>query len=612
MLHSIPPLSHFIETSYKRLAFKTNEQLKVMLNSTSEQWITGPAGSGKTWLLIEKVKSLAQKIHLQETGERILVCCFNRPLSKMLSRAFQNHLTSLLPGDDLSQVVDVKTFSSLLNKITGKYGKNDAEKKEIVGEAVKLLDQGAYDVQRYDHIFVDECQDLFGDRWPSLFDKLCKDDGDTYDGCEPNHKWFFYDPNQHLGLSEKRYQEHMRQLTKSTRLTKVLRNTGNVFQQSKKYFQSRLQRADPIELGHQEFGLSIKWDSSLGNRNISERDGAKSILIHVNELLRTKVLRKDICVLVGNTDTRDKLTDELKRLGVDCQDAESLHEAKDDKVVCESIWRFKGLESKVVILYNPRYCFDADDSTESNVKELLYTAVSRCFCYLIIVTTKKGYKALASNLGVLSRKRKHHGLHCGSEQGLETDLEVEYESQRRALYEEPFGRKCSDTRYGWDPSDTEQSCEEDDDGGMEEKSPPKVPRIERDQYWMHYEKSAKCRLPGRPIAVDGSDILEPGDPDIKDSIRERVFNLLGVEVERNLPYIPVCSAISPAEIGRTIVRMIEYEVYCKFRNELNSMKYTRELRELKGEIVSFNEQQQGHERVRKACETIIQQCHEVI
>lgn len=130
MLHSIPPLSHFIDTSYKRLAFKTNEQLKVMLNSTSEQWITGPAGSGKTWLLVEKVKSLAQKIHLQETGERILVCCFNRPLSKMLSRAFQNHLTSLLPGDDLSQVVDVKTFSSLLNKITGKYGKNDAEKKK--------------------------------------------------------------------------------------------------------------------------------------------------------------------------------------------------------------------------------------------------------------------------------------------------------------------------------------------------------------------------------------------------------------------------------------------------------------------------------------------------
>lgn len=57
------------------------------------------------------------------------------------------------------------------------------------------------------------------------------------------------------------------------------------------------------------------------------------------------------------------------------------------------------------------------------------------------------------------------------------------------------------------------------------KSPPKVPRIEEDQYWMHYEKSAKCRLPGRLIAVDGSDILEPGDPDIKDSIRKRVFML---------------------------------------------------------------------------------------
>lgn len=103
-----------------------------MLNSTSEQWVTGPAGSGKTWLLMEKVKSLAQKIHLQETGERILVCCFNLPLSKMLRKAFQNHLKSLLPEDDLSQVVDVKTFSSLLYEITGKYGKTDAEKRKLL------------------------------------------------------------------------------------------------------------------------------------------------------------------------------------------------------------------------------------------------------------------------------------------------------------------------------------------------------------------------------------------------------------------------------------------------------------------------------------------------
>lgn len=525
MLHSIPPLSHFIDTSYERLAIKTNEQLRVMLNSTTEQWITGPAGSGKTWLLMEKVKSLAQKIRLHESGERILVVCFNRPLSKMLSRAFQNHLKSLLPRDNLSQVADVKTFDCLLHEITGgKYGQTDAEKKEVVEQAVKLLDQPAHGVQRYDHIFVDECQDLLGDRWPSLFDKLCKDDGDTYDGCEPKHKWFFYDPNQHLRLSEKRCKQHMRFLKKSTKLSKVLRNTGNVFDQSKKYFQSRLKSGDPIELGHQECGLPIKWDRSLRNREIAKRDGAEFIISHVKELEKNKVQKKDICVLVENVEARQRLTCELKNLGVVCQNAERLHEANDDKVVVESIWRFKGLEAKVVILYNPRYDFDKD-GTENNVRELLYTAVSRCFCYLIIVTTEEGYKAMASTQGVLTRKRQHQ----------------------------------------------------------------------------------QSSLPERPIEVEGSDILEPGDNFINDSSRKKCFDLLVNPVKQNVVCIKGCSASELFEsTAKGIVQVIEYGVYCIFRNDSNSANYSRKFRALIREITKCNEEQKVHEEVKEAYKNKIQ------
>ena len=48
----------------------TKEQLSVILNSVPEQWITGPAGSGKTWLLMKKVVMLAQKALLQGTKEK--------------------------------------------------------------------------------------------------------------------------------------------------------------------------------------------------------------------------------------------------------------------------------------------------------------------------------------------------------------------------------------------------------------------------------------------------------------------------------------------------------------------------------------------------------------
>ena len=603
MFHSIPPLAHFIDKDHQVLALKTFEQLKVMLNSTTEQWITGPAGSGKTWLLQEKVKALAEKAHVQNNGEKILVVCYNVPLSKMLQKAFKDHLTSFLEDDDLESVVDVKTFSSLLCEIL-KTEKCDPDTEKMVELAVTRLEGGASHVQRYEHIFVDECQDLYGARWPSLFEKLCKKDvgDDDDDGREASHKWFFYDTNQYLALSEERYRQNCRNLKKGTKLSKVLRNTGNVFDQCQKYFHSRLQTGEPVMLGHQEQGLPVKWDRSLGNRQVTEIDGAKSILSHVNELRKNKVQSKDICVLVENTFTRDGLTSELKRLGVDCQDAERLNEANHDKVVVESIWRFKGLEAKVVVLYNPRFFVDKEWNV-SNVKELLYTAVSRCFCYLIVVTTEEGYKALKSNDGMVeSTMRKRH--HTSTLEQSSKGLEVELKSQMKAFFSEPYGKGNLDTKYESGPPEyasTNASFKEDDENEREEATPPsvKISRLEEKQYRRQHEKSAKSRLPKRPVEVDGSDIFEPGDPDIKDSIRKKIVKLLGVEVEKNLQYIPGCSATNPAEIGSKIVKTIEYEVYCKFRNDGSSVNYTKELRGLKKEIVSCNEKEQGHERVEK-------------
>lgn len=602
MFHSIPPLVHFIDKNHQVLALKTVEQLKVMLNSTTEQWISGPAGSGKTWLLQEKVKALAEKAHLQRNGEKILVVCYNVPLSKMLRKAFKDHLTSFLKDDDLESVVDVKTFNSLLYEITGEC---DPDGEKMVELAVILLERGASHVQRYEHIFVDECQDLYGARWPSLFDELWKKDvgDDDDDGREPSYKWFFYDTNQYLGLSEERYRQNCRNLKKGTKLSKVLRNTGNVYDQCQKYYKSISQTGEPVKLGHQEQGLPIKWDGSLANRQVKEIEGAKSILRHVNELRKNKVHSKDICVLVENTVTRDGLTRELKLLGVDCQDAERLNESNDDKVVVESIRRFKGLEAKVVVLYNPRFFVDKA-SNVSNVKELLYTAVSRCFCYLIVVTTEKGYKALKSNDGIMEgtvRKRHHTSTLEQSSKG----LEVERKSQMKAFFNEPYGKENLDTNYesgSPEYASAKASFKEDDENEREEPTPTpvKVSRLEEEQYRRQHEKSEKSRLPKRPIEIDGSDIFEPGDPNIKDFIRKMVLKPLGDEVDKNLQYIGGCSAFNPAENGRKIAKMIEYDVYCQFRNDLNSVNYTKELRGLKKEIASCNEKQQGHERVKDA------------
>ena len=366
------------------LVLKTAEQSKVLLSSSAEQWISGPAGSGKTWLLIEKVKQLGAS----QCGQRILVVCFNRPLSKMLEKQFE----------DCCCVVEVKTFQKLIYEFTGKKCYSDQDKEESINLAVEFLKSCEDQVTKYDHIFVDECQDLIGDKWVVLFEKLWKgneDDSGTIEGTACKCKWFFYDTNQYVGWSEERFKRHKKALVTSTKLTRVLRNTGNIFDQSRKYLQPSTPSTEKITLGHEEWGLNIEWKDSLASRLDSGSSGVESIVDVITDVRKKCVSEEDICILVENEQARRLLSDKLKALNVDNHDAEEHFEGSYKKVVVESVRRFKGLESKVVILFNPEF------SVKSNkhIRELLYTAVSRCSCYLVVITTEEGLTALKSVKG---------------------------------------------------------------------------------------------------------------------------------------------------------------------------------------------------------------------
>ena len=206
MSHSIPvTLSKSIEGNKKAIEVETREQLSIILNSLREKWITGPAGSGKTWLLETKVSMLIKDAYWRGTKEKILVVCYNKPLSLMLEKKFNDVVMDISGNANFPKVFTVKTFESLLYDITGsKSGNRDQEKAEHVAQALELVEKGTVFTQRYDHIFVDECQDLCGDKWPTLFKRLHKDDDDDdnddddddNDWCEPKHIWFLYDTNQ--------------------------------------------------------------------------------------------------------------------------------------------------------------------------------------------------------------------------------------------------------------------------------------------------------------------------------------------------------------------------------------------------------------------------------
>ncbi|CAH1224884.1 Hypp32 [Branchiostoma lanceolatum] len=54
-------LGHVIDRNHSKLIKLTMDQLRIMTGDVPKQNIAGPAGSGKTWLLLEKAKQVAEK-----------------------------------------------------------------------------------------------------------------------------------------------------------------------------------------------------------------------------------------------------------------------------------------------------------------------------------------------------------------------------------------------------------------------------------------------------------------------------------------------------------------------------------------------------------------------
>jgi len=398
---------HSIDGTFDALKINTKEQLKVHLDSCPDKWIVGPAGSGKTCLLMEKVILLAQKIISDTLNQKILVVCYNRPLSLKISRTI-NHALKVLyniqeqdQSEEPCSVVDVKTFDKVLRDINGSFRKEDGEYRVEMAFQKLQRDTSSAFKHAYDHVFVDEGQDLYHAQWRNLLKMMHKSSsGRAAVDRKPRFFWVFCDSNQHLHLSkESALHNFEAELINSSKLHRILRNTEKVFSQVNKYFEPLLETSVPVRVYHREVGLEIKWDpddSLQSEKTTSGTNRVQSIVKNVEYLRRNEVLSRDICVLVKDEGTREKLIPTLEGVGIECQNAEELYtKDNNNRVVVESIRRFKGLESKVVILYDPPFLAE-----EEKTRELLYTAISRCLCYLVVISTKQGCESLKSEAGL--------------------------------------------------------------------------------------------------------------------------------------------------------------------------------------------------------------------
>ena len=441
MVHVSPFIGHCVDRIQEILIFKTEEQVKLLVGHYPPKlWIRGPAGSGKTVLLLEKARSLLSSIVDGGKDEKILVACFNSALRTRLQSILETPWkeSSL---EKIKNCLHVTTFTGLIANITSSskdfsskeerdravssvitdltHASSLSEKgitpffmrvEEHVCSAIQLLKMGNSPFYKmYDHILVDEGQDLFGSKWPRLLELMHK--SSVIPQCKiaaaeredllkpPGFFWVMYDSNQYLISSSKCDILTNEYFQNSAELKEVFRNTGSIFKQSEKYFKPFTATDTGITLGHKEDGLPIKWDTSLKIRCVKNTEVADTIIAHLRHLQSEHVRDRDICILVESVPERNFLRGELSLRRIETQSAKDLVGKNDNKIVVESVRSFKGLESKVVILVALPY---KDQRDHRCTTELLYTAISRCFCYLIVITTEDGGMALKSEKGVIS------------------------------------------------------------------------------------------------------------------------------------------------------------------------------------------------------------------
>jgi hypothetical protein len=142
----------------------TDEQsLIVRQPPTAKILVTAGAGTGKTYVLIHRIKELIEKHYLM-AGHEILVLTFSR----VAVREIRNRTAA---GEGDIKYVQANTFDSFATRLLAEFSPNDQWANEDydgrIRAASRLINEKVDARERlrgYSHLFVDEVQDLVGDR----------------------------------------------------------------------------------------------------------------------------------------------------------------------------------------------------------------------------------------------------------------------------------------------------------------------------------------------------------------------------------------------------------------------------------------------------------------
>jgi hypothetical protein len=356
---SVRPLmrSILIDAEQERIRL-TDRQAKILrtIGGRKRAVIAGGAGTGKTLIAVEKARQLAAD------GGRVLLLCYNRPLADLLALSLADTKSIDVMSfhqlcDRRRALVQERTGRDLYAEAQEAYPGNDLGILfEVHMPFALALSSEVLTDDLYDSVVVDEAQDFSDEYWFSVEDLLKdKEQGTLY---------LFNDPNQAL------YKRHANLPVKEDAfyLFANCRNTAPVHEKAYVFY-----KGEPVDLPELH-GPDVVFETA------GSVDAQATLIVdRCKHLLQEeRVSPADIVVLLAKT-PKQALFDRLARWTMPNGIGWSLEERLPNSIFVDTVSRFKGLESPVVILWL------GSENLLPESPETLYVGLSRAKHLLHVV-----------------------------------------------------------------------------------------------------------------------------------------------------------------------------------------------------------------------------------
>jgi hypothetical protein len=343
------PLGPVLKDEDRSILELTEEQYRVLdaLAGNPRVLVRGGAGTGKTMLAMEQARRLGRQ------GRRTLLTCFNRPLADYLrqSTGGREQVTIL----NFHQLCYQWARRAGLDAVDPDSPQAETQPETYFQQELPRLFLDALDRldERFDSIVVDEGQDFLPDYWDVLHLAFADLTRATLH--------VFQDAAQDIYAARA---DALRGVTSYT-LQENLRNTRQIH----RVLQGL--SADDRTVARGPAGVHPEWIAATADEQaarlaevVLRLTGAEQVAPQDLAVLTTS--RGDIARLApdgrvgGNAITRDPLE-------------------RSERVLVESIPRFKGLERRVVVLAGLR------ESRHGTLAQLLYVGASRARAHLVVI-----------------------------------------------------------------------------------------------------------------------------------------------------------------------------------------------------------------------------------